>query len=401
MTPDSIHPTSEELFAYRDGELPAEKRALLEAHVTSCRACRERIDRVSGLEAALKQRPDPVEGDYYAALSRSVLRKIGAKEPAPGEAGAREAGAAGAASPGAAAREGDAREPDARPEGPARERRREGDAEDPRLSRAPGLPWAALISTMAAASAVIVVVVMLVRQGGPENKMLATGPRATAPLGGAPPAAPAPTGAAPEAPASPGAEVVRQEEPAPAKKQLALGTQEEAAPGGAAGQAAPMAASRPSNEPPPPERLSEGALRKDEDRARVAAEAESRARARAAAPSAKGLPLAADLSTASPYQALVRRFGLPDVWAGGSVSRDALLRAEPDLRTLYIAGRAGSDSARVRLYLAEAARLRYETDPDSALFDSVVHHYWRAIRLAGEQADVARTARERLESFRR
>src|SRR5512144_2937617 len=90
MTPDPTHPTPEELFAYRDGEVSAEKRALLEAHVSSCRVCRELIDRVSGLEAALRQRPDRVEGDYYAALSRSVLQKIGAK--APEEGAAMEAG---------------------------------------------------------------------------------------------------------------------------------------------------------------------------------------------------------------------------------------------------------------------------------------------------------------------
>jgi hypothetical protein len=66
-----------------------------------------------------------------------------------------------------------------------------------------------------------------------------------------------------------------------------------------------------------------------------------------------------------------------------------------------MSGRAGADSARVRLYLAEAARLRYESRPDSALYETVVHHYWRAIRLSGDQPDVARVARRRLESFSR
>lgn len=427
MTPNPDHPTSEELFAYRDGELSADKRALLEAHVASCRACRERIDRVSGLEAEMRQRPDLVEGDYYAALSRSVLRKIGAKDSAAGEAAASEP-VVEAGPPARRAAPG-------RLETPPRERRREHEAEEPRPSRAPGLPWAALISTMAAASAVVVVVVMLFRQGGLQNQILATAPRATAPLSGAPadsstagrgsapagdllaarkpaaeskgtgapPGVTSPPAAAPsEAPsteAAAGAD--RLEAPSAPEKQVALGSGEEAAPGGVAGRTVERRAARQLNEPLPPEQLSEGTLAKDEDRSRASAEAESKLQSRAAAPRLKGLAVGGAMPSTAPYQTLIRRFGLPDVWREGAVPRDALLRAEHDLRILYIAGGAGADSARVRLYLAEAGRLRYGSEPDSALFDSVVHHYWRAIRLAGNQPDVARVARARLESFSR
>jgi Putative zinc-finger len=427
MTPDLDHPTPEELFAYRDGELPADKRALLEAHVTSCRACREQIDRVSGLEAAMRQRPDPVEGDYYAALSRSVLRKIGAKETAAEDAAASEP----VMEAGPPARGG----APARPEAPPRERRRERGADEPRPSRAPGLPWAPLISTMAAASAVVVVIVMLFRQGGIQNQNLATAPRAAAPLGGAPvdsstsgrEGAPAgdllaartpaseskgteappgaafpPTGASSEAPSTEAAAgAARPDAPPAPKQQVALGSGEDAVPGGVADRLARAQATRQLNEPLPPEQLSGGAFAKDEDRARASAEAESKLRSKAAAPQVKGLAVGGVMPSTSPYQSLVRRFGLPDVWSEGAVPRDALLRAEPDLRILYIAGGAGADSARVRLYLAEAGRLRYESEPDSALFDSIVHHYWRAIRLAGDQPGVARVARARLESFSR
>jgi anti-sigma factor RsiW len=333
MTPEPSHPTPEELFAYRDGELPADRRAVIEVHVSSCRPCRARIDRVSGLEASLKQRPDPVEGDYYAALSRSVLGKIGAREPA-----AREP-----ATPEPAAHEASPAPPAV--ETPARDRRREAEAEEPRVARAPALPWAAVLSTMAAAAAVVVVVLMLFRQG-PVQVPIAS--RETAPRAG-------PGGAGPES-----------------------------------------AATAPSVAPSAGSRAAEGTLAKDEIQTRARLEAATKAMPETG--ESKTVPLGA---AASPYGALVRRYGLPDLWTEGAVSRESLLQAEPALRMLYISGRAGADSARVRLYLAEAGRLRYETAPDSSLYDTIVHHYWRAIRLAGQEPDVARIAHDRLQSFSR
>ncbi|HEY7727425.1 MAG TPA: zf-HC2 domain-containing protein [Candidatus Eisenbacteria bacterium] len=371
MRHEVVHPTPEELFAYRDGELPAEKRALLEAHVTTCRACREFIDRVSGLEAALKRRPDSVEGDYYASLSQSVLRKIGARESAGGGAAAR-------------------------PEPPPRERRRPLEPEGPRLSRAPALPWGALVSTVAAAAAVVVVVVMLFRQGAVEPPRLVTGPGGVAPRGEAPAesvrvarsGAPAGgrAGARPQAakPAAPRAAV-------PVAPPAALPTAERA-PAAAADRASALGKAAQMNEPVPPVPDAEATRGKDE-RAGGSAEESS------AAPQPAGA-LEAPVPT-SPYISLVRRFRLPEIWTEGGVPDDGLRLAEPALRLLYVTGRAGADSARVRLYLAEATRLRYESEPDSALYATVVHHYWRAIRLAGGQPDVARTARERLDSFTR
>jgi hypothetical protein len=54
----------------------------------------------------------------------------------------------------------------------------------------------------------------------------------------------------------------------------------------------------------------------------------------------------------------------------------------------------------VRLYLAEAARLRYATG-DAALYDQIRRHYVRAIGLAGQDPDVARVADERLRTLQR
>lgn len=358
MSAESIHPSSEELFAYRDGELPAERRALIEAHVVSCHACRGLIDRVSGLEAGLRQWPDAVEGDYYAQLSSSVLERIGAaaEEPA---AAAPEPAAAGGAPP-------------------------ESEA---RLSRAPRFPWAALVSTAAAASAVVVVAVVLLQQGAlrrphPQRVVL------RAPVS-AESAAPVP-GAAPE-----------QVPPAasqPGGRAAPAATPEKASPEGV-GSANQIAArakggeqllARAREEKTAPERLDTGA--KGEPSAPAEPEAARAARIAAAAPPAAG---------GSPYQALLLRYGLPAVWEEGRVAPRALLAAERDLRTLYQAGRAGADSAGVRLYLAEAARLAYEASPDSALYDRIVHHYLRAMRISGPESDVGRMARERLQSFSR
>ena len=63
--PNPHHPTSEELFAYRDGELPVDRRLLIEAHVLACAQCGERIDEMSAAEADLRQRPDAVEEEYF------------------------------------------------------------------------------------------------------------------------------------------------------------------------------------------------------------------------------------------------------------------------------------------------------------------------------------------------
>jgi hypothetical protein len=78
-----------------------------------------------------------------------------------------------------------------------------------------------------------------------------------------------------------------------------------------------------------------------------------------------------------------------------------VLKAEPVFRNLYRTGGATSalDSARVRLYLAEAARLHAGAAPDSAAIDEITHHYRRAIRLGAEDPATAGTAERRLREF--
>jgi hypothetical protein len=101
-------------------------------------------------------------------------------------------------------------------------------------------------------------------------------------------------------------------------------------------------------------------------------------------------------------ESLFQRYGIPPLWGPG-VSDESILRAEPALRNLYRTGGAvtPSDSARVRLYLAEALRVQAGAAPDSAAIDEITHHYRRAIRLAGGDAELARIAAERLQEFQR
>jgi hypothetical protein len=70
-------------------------------------------------------------------------------------------------------------------------------------------------------------------------------------------------------------------------------------------------------------------------------------------------------------------------------------------RNLYRTGGATTalDSARVRLYLAEAARLHAGAAPDSAAIDEIAHHYRRAISLGSEDPATAGTAERRLREF--
>jgi len=100
------------------------------------------------------------------------------------------------------------------------------------------------------------------------------------------------------------------------------------------------------------------------------------------------------------YAAILSRYGLPPLWDGARVSPEALANAEPELRSLYVSGAAGNDSARVRLYVAEAVRLRYAPG-DSTLYDEILRHYRRAIDLAGPDAETARVAEERLRTLER
>jgi hypothetical protein len=95
----------------------------------------------------------------------------------------------------------------------------------------------------------------------------------------------------------------------------------------------------------------------------------------------------------------MQRLGIPPVWDGAVVTPEALERAEPELRSLYVSGGAGADSARIRLYLAEAVRARY-TPGDSVAYEEIEHHYKRAIALS-KDAKTARVASERLQTLQK
>ncbi len=98
MKTDPLHPSSEELFAYRDGELLPEKRAIVEAHVMGCSVCRSFIDQVSSLESELRQSPDRAPAGYLERLHETVRARIAvaaSEEPAGEAARAGEASGRG------------------------------------------------------------------------------------------------------------------------------------------------------------------------------------------------------------------------------------------------------------------------------------------------------------------
>jgi len=374
---DPNHPRSEDLFAYRDGELPPERRALIEAHVSGCSTCRALIDQVSSLEAELRRSPDRSPAEYLEHLHESVRARIAV----PGGEPADEMAVKKAARPSVATAERDA----------GRRRGRRGvpgedqPGEDGRVKDAPGLPWAAVLSTASAAVAVLVVAVILVKQG---VYLRATAPvpmkSSEAPAEGVP-AAPGESTAASGARTVeklagnlPGPEGAKE---ARAKDQLAKLEQKKGK------EAADQAG-----------KVLEG-LREERTMARqapapLASAPESANRAVTSRSHADE-----QLAAGSEYGAVIRRYGLPPVW-DEQVASETLERAEPELRTLYVSGAAGADSARVRLYLAEALRLRY-TPGDTTLYEGIVHHYRRAMALGRTDPDAARVAEERLRSLER
>lgn len=363
MSPDSLHPSPEELFAYRDGELPGERRSLIEAHVLGCSQCRARIDEMSRAEGDLRSRPDDVDDAYYERMTESVMARVGAK-----------AGPKGASHP-----------------APHVERRRpETEAAEETTRRSSALPWLGVAGSVAAAAAVILVVVMLAQRQSdwvraPRPGVLGeTRERAAEGRAGSEPPA------ANEAPAR--RETLAARPPAEAKTKAAAGASN-----------APEAGAKPVAP----------AMRKDMEASSGAlgvAES-SRSPAAAAAPQKIATQNAGEAlgdfaqkkdngAAGEEYDRVVRAHGLPPTW-NENVGREALLGAEGPLRSLYQGGRAGPDSARVRLYLAEAERLRLAGPSDSAAVDRILHHYWRAIRLAGDDAALRSTALKRLVEFQK
>ncbi len=132
-----------------------------------------------------------------------------------------------------------------------------------------------------------------------------------------------------------------------------------------------------------------------------------REKAASGAPSAQSAPspqMAGNGLFAEPadprFLALLQRYGLPPTWGPG-ISDENVLRAEPALRNLYRTGGIATpvDSARARLYFAEAMRVKAGAAPDSATADEIIHHYQRAIRLSAGNPETQRIAAQRLQEF--
>ncbi len=366
MKNEPLHPSSEELFAYRDGEMVPEKRAIIEAHVMGCSLCRSFIDQVSSLEAELRQSADRAPAGYLEGLHESVRARIAA--------------AASGAPVADDAERWSAPERRSEEKSAARERGR--------VKEAPGLPWAAVISTASAAAAVMVVVVILIKQG-PYQRMVTPQSQVLAKRG------PASGGPAKQE----SREEERDKSDADLRANTGVKAKKEQA-GAEKGRADLLQ-----------ERADEGLAKTVPAPAQVGEAAPSGAAESRAAepelfqkleqkPSAAPGALKEEIAPTPGFEAILTRYGLPPVWDETQVSAGALANAEPDLRSFYVSGGAGSDSGRVRLYLAEAGRLRYAPG-DSVLYDEILRHYRRAIALGGPASRIARVAEERLRTLER
>jgi len=363
MSPEPLHPTREDLFAYRDGELSADRRVLVEAHVLTCRSCRDLIDEVSAVEASLRASPDRVGDAYFDRLTESVMRRVGSDAaPAPI---------------------------------PIDRRRSDAGAEaEGKRAHAPKLPWAILLSAGSAMAAVLVVAVFLVR----ERAVLPSAPQPIALERSAPDAARLKAGAesASVAPAKDERQAALNRKQAAGKKTAASTDSKVLAQAPAEGRRDQAALQKMSAQ----QELSEKPAPVKDRVARAPATGSAAGLAPlAAAPDAKAVGGNVAAPSPATYESVIHRYGLPPVWGPG-VSDEMILRAEPALRNLYRVGGASEDSARVRLYLAEATRIRAGSSPDSTAIDEIAKHYRRAISLARDP-ETASVARSRLLEFLR
>ncbi|HEV8129034.1 MAG TPA: zf-HC2 domain-containing protein [Candidatus Eisenbacteria bacterium] len=418
--PDAYHPTSEELFAYRDGELPNERRTHVEAHILVCVRCKERIDEMSALESDLRMRADDVGDEYYERMTEAVLAR--ARQPVPAdEVEAVEPATAPAVS-GRAGRAKARREP----EPPPFDRRRPVEVSDEIDTRRRfRLPWIGIAGSGAAAVAVLIVAVILFQR----QQAWLNAPR--------PSAVTQREAGAPEARSRSDAKRSKKNAPTTAGK---VSGEKSATTGSAATkpQAGAVGATKAETTPPPP--AAEGKLQSNaqpsEERTRDEAAtttnqvdkdassggdlalkkemAQGNDSAIASGVRQQAAPMASLNETqqkgdqlmravapatgpSEAYAQVLRDFSLPPVW-NSSVSREVLLKAEPELKRVYQTHKAAGDSARIRLYLAEAERAKMGNPPDSAHMDAAVNHYRRAIALALAHGDtaVADVARRRL-----
>ncbi|MGH7681484.1 MAG: anti-sigma factor family protein [Candidatus Eiseniibacteriota bacterium] len=387
MALNQLHPSREDLFAYRDGELKPDRRTVIEAHVLGCHVCKELIDEVSALEADLRSRAEAPGEGYFERLTDQVMTRIQTGEAAP---------------------QGERRRSEAEMEWEAKR------------ARAPRIPWLALISTASAAATVLVIAGLLIRQGA----VLKNPPKASVLERSAPDAASrakrdslGAQGGDKDAAGKKRAnrEIVSKEVRAqgdekaarqePSKQEASANlTHQPPAIGKASSSAGPE-----ENKAKTSGNIIDQGLFKSTptDQQQKPADQSQKDALGMAAPSARA-PVAADESAAGAdlktpadprFAAFLERYGLPPTWGPG-VSDESVLRSEAALRNLYRTGGIGSpvDSARARIYMAEAARAR-ESAPDSTTVEEIIHHYQRAIRLSGGDAEVRRIAAQRLQDF--
>jgi anti-sigma factor RsiW len=380
VSPDQLHPSREDLFAYRDGELKPDRRAVIEAHVVSCHVCRELIDEVSRLEADLKSRAEAPGEGYLERLTERVMGKVRAGDTTP-----------------------------------VAERRR-SDAEvewEAKHARAPRLPWVALISTASAAATVIVIGVLLIRQGA----VLKHPPQVSVLERSAPDAARArgKTDSLGARPSDAGAAGKRRANREVASKEDAQRRDQAAEPRKEVAKVEADRSQKQSGDAAPTVGEGEAKLKEGGNaRGGVVDEGlfgtsksdqkaqQKDASALPSAPQAAAPQAANEAATAggARFTALLQRYGLPPTWGPG-ISDENVLRAEPALRNLYRTGGIESpvDSGRARLYFAEAARVKAGAAPDSATADEIIHHYQRAIRLSAGDPETRRIAAQRLQEF--
>ncbi|HTL99865.1 MAG TPA: hypothetical protein VL503_01930, partial [Candidatus Omnitrophota bacterium] len=351
---------------------------------------------MSAAEAELRLRPDGAGEEYFERMTESVMAKIGSpgREAVIGATSRESAASApGAPEPRTHARRGDYVDV------PRVERRRpDSSIEDPEPRRRLHLPWIGIGGGAVAAVAVVVVAVVLFQR---QNEWVRA-PR------------PAEVGEPGSEPRADSLHAERQE-----SSNGVAGATAGARPrdvGLAREKTAAKKSDRDrllakSEKAPPP---SAGAVSGGGDVLLKDQASEIRAQATPQAlraPVAEGdrklmasqnaAPEAAPRGAAAPgeaYANLLRAYRLPPAWNPG-VPGDAVARAETNLRYLYQTGRAGADSARIRLYLAEAERARLTDPSNTAAVESISHHYRRAISLAGGDATLAATARRRLAEF--
>ncbi len=374
MAPDQLHPSREDLFGYRDGELKADRRAVIEAHVLSCHVCRETIDEVSGLEAELRSRAEAPGESYFERLTDQVMTRIQTGEAAP----------------------------------QLERRRSEAEMEwEAKRARAPRIPWLPLISTASAAATVLVIAGLLIRQGA----VLQKPPRPTVLERSAPDAARSRAkldslGATADKDSGKKRgnreQASKEDQPRSDQKMAARKEQPKAeADRSVAADEAAGKQSAQQERPPQPGAADQGLFSKSsEAKSKDAAGSLSAPSARAPGAANEAAPQVVSGGIPDPrFAAFLQRYGLPPTWGPG-VSDESVLRAEAALRNFYRTGGIVSpvDSARARLYLAEAVRAR-ESAPDSATAEEIIHHYQRAVRLSAGDADVRRIAAQRLQDF--